>query len=72
MQAYSVLANNGIKKDIYMIERIETNNGTVIEKHTPRDGVEVFSPAASYITNKILSDVSSRPESTYWRNALSI
>lgn len=72
MQAYSVLANNGIKRDLYMIEKIETSEGVVIEEHIPSEGKEVFSPAASYITNKILSDNSARPESTYWRNALSI
>jgi membrane peptidoglycan carboxypeptidase len=72
MQAYSVLANNGVKKDLYSIEKIETNDGTVIEEHAPVVGTEVFSPAASYITNKIISDNSARPESTYWRNALTV
>jgi membrane peptidoglycan carboxypeptidase len=72
MQAYSVLANNGIKKDLYSIEKIETNDGTVIEEHTPVVGTEVFSPAAAYIVNRIISDNSARPESTYWRNALTV
>lgn len=33
LQAYSVLANNGIKQDLYMIEKIETNDGAIIEEH---------------------------------------
>jgi membrane peptidoglycan carboxypeptidase len=72
MQAYSVLANNGVKRDMYSIEKIETNDGTIIEEHTPTEGAEVFSPAAAYIINKIISDNSARPESTYWRNALTV
>lgn len=73
MQAYSVLANNGIRKDIYFIEKIEDSNGNIIEEHrkdTP--STEVLSPAASYIVTRILSSNDARPESTFWRNALSI
>jgi penicillin-binding protein 1A len=72
MQAYSVLANNGIKRNLYSIEKIETNDGTIIEEHDPVEGIESFSPAAAYITNRIISDNSARPESTYWRNALTV
>lgn len=72
MQAYSVFANEGIKRDFYTIERITTTDGTVIEEHKDSPGKEVFSPAAAYIINKILSDNNARPESTYWRNALTI
>lgn len=72
MQAYSVFANNGVKNNLYAVSKIELNDGTVIEEHTATVGTEVFSPAASYIISKIISDNSARPESTYWRNALSI
>lgn len=37
MQAYSVLANNGVKRDMYSIEKIETSDGTIIEEHIPAD-----------------------------------
>ncbi len=72
MQAYSVFANNGVKKDVYFIDKIETSDGTIIEEHIASDGIEVFSPAASYIISKVLSDTSAKPESSYWRNALSV
>lgn len=72
MEAYSVFANNGKKRGLYSIERIETNDGIIIEEHTPEYEREVFSPAAAYIINKMLSDVSAKPDSAYWRNALSV
>ena len=72
LQAYSVFANLGIKRDIYAIERIEDGNGEVIEETKEPSEKEVFSPAASYIINTILSDNDARPESTFWRNALSV
>jgi penicillin-binding protein 1A len=73
MQAYSVLANNGVKKDLYFISKIEDNDGNIIEEHkdTPEND-PIFSPAASYIVSRILSDNNARPESSFWRNALSI
>lgn len=72
MQAYSVLANMWTKKDLYFIEKIETTDGTIIEEHKKTEWEIAFSPAASYIISKILSDNSARPESSYWRNALTI
>ena len=72
MQAYSVLASNGMKHDIYFIERIEDSNGNIIEEQKRKDPVEILSPAASYIVSKILSNNNARPESPFWRNALTI
>lgn len=72
LQAYSVFANLWIKRDLYAIERIEDSNGEIIEEVKAPTEKEVFSPAASYIIAKILSDNDARPESTFWRNALSI
>jgi len=72
LQAYSVFANLGIKRDIYAIERIEDSNGDIIEEVKKPIEKEVFSPAASYIITKILSDNDARPESAFWRNALTI
>ncbi len=33
MQAYSVFANNGAKKQLYSIEKIEDSEGNIIEEH---------------------------------------
>lgn len=74
MQAYSILANNGIKRELFFISKIEDNDGNIIEEHKiPSSNPDpVLLPAAAYITSKILSDNSARPESSFWRNALSI
>ncbi len=72
MQAYSVFANNGLKKQLYTIEKIEDNDGNIIEEHKDQVGEEVMNPAAAYIISKILSNNDARPESTFWRNALTI
>jgi penicillin-binding protein 1A len=72
MQAYSVFANNGLKKQLYTIEKIEDNEGNIIEEHTDTIGEEVMNPAAAYIISRILSNNDARPESTFWRNALTI
>lgn len=71
MQAFSVIANNGQKKDIYFIEKIEDTDGNIIEQHKDAASKEVVSPAASYIVSTILSDKSSQPDG-FWRNTLSI
>lgn len=72
MQAYSVFANNGLKKQLYAIEKIEDNDGNIIEEHKDATGEEVMNPAAAYIISRILSNNDARPESSFWRNALSI
>ena len=72
MQAYSVFANLGIKHDIHAIDKIEDSDGNILEEYKAPEKLEpVFSPAASYIITKILSDADARPEG-FWRNALSI
>lgn len=72
MQAYSVFANNGIKKQLYSIEKIIDNEWNIIEEHKDQSGEEVMNPSAAYIISKILSNNDARPESTFWRNALTI
>jgi membrane carboxypeptidase/penicillin-binding protein PbpC len=72
MQAYSIFANNGAKKQLYTIEKIEDNDGNIIEQHKDQPGEEVMNPAAAYIISRILSNNDARPESTFWRNALTI
>lgn len=72
MQAYSVFANNWVKKDMFAIKRIVDSQWGIIEDHKESTGQNVFSPAAAYIINRILSDNENRPESTTWRNNLTI
>ncbi len=72
MQAYSVFANNGLKKQLYSIEKIIDNEWNIIEEHKDQPWEEVMNPAAAYIISKILSNNEARPESTFWRNALTI
>ena len=72
LQAYSVFANLWVKRDLYAIERIENADGQVLEEVKVPVEKEIFSPAASYIISRILSDNDARPESPFWRNALSI
>ncbi len=72
MQAYSVLANLWIKKDIYAITKIEDSDQNVIEEHKFPDTYEpIFSPAAAYITTMILSNPEARPDG-FWRSAITI
>jgi membrane peptidoglycan carboxypeptidase len=55
-QAYSVLANDGIKVDLYVISRIEDAAGVVIYEHK-QEPERILSPEAVFVTNDILSDV---------------
>ncbi len=71
MQAYSVFANEWQRRDIYAVEKIEDSEGNIIEEHKTTEWEPVFSPVASYIITKIISDVDARPEG-FWRNALTI
>ena len=72
MQAYSIFANLWIKRDVHAIEKIEDSDGNTLEEYTlDKNQTPIFSPAASYIINKILSDTDARPEG-FWRNALAI
>lgn len=61
-----------MKRDVYFIEKIEDSNGNIIEEQKNIEPVNILSPAASFIVNKILSNNNARPESTFWRNALTI
>ena len=72
MQAYSVFANLGVRKDIHTVDKITDSDGNILEEYTPTENpTPIFSPAASYIITKILSDNEARPEG-FWRNALTI
>lgn len=73
LQAYSIFANLWVKKELYSIEKIEDSEWNIIEEHKIEESDSpLFSPEASYIVNSILSDNNARPESSFWRWALSI
>ncbi|MBS3947147.1 MAG: PBP1A family penicillin-binding protein [Dethiobacter sp.] len=56
VQAYAVLANQGIRTNLVSVLRIEDRNGKVLYEHTPRSEA-VLSPEAAYLTTNILQDV---------------
>ena len=55
-QAFSVFANDGVKIDLYTVQRIEDRDGRVIYEHKI-DPVQVLSPQTTFIINDILRDV---------------
>ncbi|MGM0688645.1 MAG: transglycosylase domain-containing protein [Bacillota bacterium] len=54
-QAYGVLANNGVRVDLYCVEKIEDRHGSVLfeQRSYPR---QILSPQATFIVNDILQD----------------
>lgn len=66
VKAYSVFANNGVKRDIGGIMRITTDRGGEIWKRTVTTGEEVLDPQAAYLISNILSDNNARPSG--WTN----
>lgn len=54
-QAYSVLANEGVRVDLYTVEKIVDRNGVVIyeQRLDPR---QILSPQTTFIVNDILQD----------------
>jgi penicillin-binding protein 1A len=54
-QAYSVLANDGVRVDLYTVEKIEDRHGVILfeQRINPR---QVLSPQAAFIVNDILQD----------------
>lgn len=66
VRAYSVFANNGVKRDIGGIMRITNDRGDEIWKRTVDPGQEILDPQAAFLINNILSDNSARPAT--WTN----
>jgi penicillin-binding protein 1A len=56
VEAYATLANQGIRMAPYAIERIEDQNGRVLEKHETRSR-EVLSPETAYVVTNMLESV---------------
>ncbi len=71
MQAYSVYANGGWRKEPNPILRITDKKGNIIDEYVESSGKYVFSDTASYLLSVILSDASSRP-SAFWNNVLTL
>ncbi len=71
MQAYSVFANGGYKKEINPILKITDKKWNLIEQFSDSPGTSIVSDAAAYIISIILSDASSRP-SDFWNNVLTL
>ncbi|MDD2487387.1 MAG: transglycosylase domain-containing protein [Candidatus Gracilibacteria bacterium] len=71
VQAYSVFANMGIRKDVTPIIRIEDKKGNIIEDTKENRGVQVLSDAAAYVITNILSDPANRPND-FWNNVLTL
>ncbi len=58
-QAYAVLANNGIKKELYAVEKVENRDGELLYEHRAEPEA-VISPETAYMINDILEYVVSR------------
>lgn len=71
LQAYSVFANGGYKKELSPVLKITDKKGNLIEQYTESTGKYVISDAAAYIISVILSDASSRP-GDFWNNVLTL
>ncbi len=54
-QAYSVLANDGVKIGLHTVERVEDRYGEVVYENRP-DPEQVLSPQAAFLVNDILQD----------------
>ncbi len=54
--AYATLGNQGVRVEPYLIERITTRDGRLIEEHIPR-AVEVIEPEVAYVLTHMLQGV---------------
>ncbi len=54
--AYSVFANNGIKKEISPILKIENREGEILEQWEDNEGIRALDSQVAYLINNILSD----------------
>lgn len=54
--AYTMFSNQGVRKQPYIIEKIEDRHGKIIYRAT-RAELSCLSPAVAYVMNELLSDV---------------
>ena len=55
--AYQILANEGIKKDSYMIEKITTFDDKILYEKSPSIGIEMANPDDVYLLNTAMTSV---------------
>lgn len=60
--AYSVFANEGVKKSIFSISEVKDEKGNVIYKHTDRSGQRVLSEEIAFLISHILLDNNARAD----------
>ena len=58
--AYGVLANQGLRQNLYAIEKVEDAHGKVLEEHQTQEGQRVLSPQTAYLISHILLDNNAR------------
>jgi penicillin-binding protein 1A len=71
LQAYSVFANRGYRKDPVSVLKIVDKKGNVIEEYRDTAGNYVLPETVAYIMSLILSDASSRP-GAFWNDVLTL
>ncbi|EHJ56940.1 hypothetical protein HMPREF9318_01680 [Streptococcus urinalis FB127-CNA-2] len=67
--AYQMIANNGVYKKQYMVDKITAEDGTVIYQHKDNP-VRVFSPAAATILQELLKGPITSGATTQFRDDL--
>ncbi len=60
--AYGVFANNGIKNELYSIEKVTDFQDNLLYEHKKITGKEVLDPEIAFLINDILSDNNARKE----------
>lgn len=71
VQAYAVLANGGIRKDLTPILEVQDKDGNVLEQLDQKPGVQTIDPQVAYVVNDVLSDRNARPGG-YWRDRITV
>ena len=70
--AYSVLANNGARKQPTGITRVEYLNGTLARDYTTEKAEQIVQPEYAYLITNILSDNAARAKSFGVNNVLNL
>jgi len=71
VSAYGVFANNGIRNQWFIIKKVESSNGSILEEKK-ENPVRIVGPQIANLINNILSDNSSRAPVFGYSNNLNI
>ncbi len=71
VQAYAVLANGGIRKDLTPILEVQDKDGNILEQLDQKPGTQTIDPQVAYVINDVLSDRNARPGG-YWRDRITV